>query len=331
MLKRKHFLLILMIIPELVLANAWLDLWFNKNQQGSKLLRQNKNQQAAETFTDSKWKGVAYYRDKQYAKAYTEFKKDNSAQGLYNQGNALAQMQRYQEALNAYNEALKYQKNFPDAEHNIKVVKKLLAQQKQQKSSQNNSESQNKSESEPNQNRQQQSQNNQKQNEQNKQQNSQQNKTNSTNNGQSNKADTNKDNNSQSQNQNSSTNSAQQNKSTANNNLQNNAQNNQAQQQRKAENNNQNFANSNNAVNNQNLQSAKQKVNGGVNSAQAKASENKEQASQIGIYQEKANPDDKQNADVKAALSQIPDDPGGLLKNKFLRDYQKQKQEGDNE
>ena len=35
-------------------------------------------------------------------------------------------------------------------------------------------------------------------------------------------------------------------------------------------------------------------------------------------------PEQKQEQKINAVLSQIPDDPGGLLRNKFLRDYQNQ-------
>ena len=102
----KTALFILFFIPQLVFANSWQDFWFNPNQQGSRLLKQNKNAEAASKFTDNNWKGVAYYRDKQYAKAYAEFQQDNSAEGLYNQGNALAHMEKYQEAIDAYNKAI---------------------------------------------------------------------------------------------------------------------------------------------------------------------------------------------------------------------------------
>jgi hypothetical protein len=43
------------------------------------------------------------------------------------------------------------------------------------------------------------------------------------------------------------------------------------------------------------------------------------------------NPQNYQDQELRAALSQIPDDPGGLLRNKFLRDYQnEQQQQGGN-
>ena len=99
-------ILILLLLPQIALANVWQDLWFNKNQQGSQLLKQNKNDEAAQTFTDKNWKGIAYYRDGKYQEAYDEFKQDNSAQGLYNQGNALAHMQKYQEAIDVLTKAL---------------------------------------------------------------------------------------------------------------------------------------------------------------------------------------------------------------------------------
>ena len=136
MLKRKlNWLLFSLCVPQLALALNWQDMWFNPNQQGARLLAQQKPAEAVAKFSDSNWKGVAYYRDKQYEQAYNEFKQDHSARGLYNQGNALANLQKYSEAIEAYNQALKLQPNFPEAKHNRDLVEKLKNQppQKDQK------------------------------------------------------------------------------------------------------------------------------------------------------------------------------------------------------
>ena len=121
-----------LMLSNTAFAFSFQDLWFNQNQQAARLLDQQKNSEAAAKFSDNHWKGVAYYRDKKYDQALEMFKQDKTANGWYNQGNTLAQMQKYQEAIDAYTKALELQKNFPDAEHNRELVKKLKQQQEQQ-------------------------------------------------------------------------------------------------------------------------------------------------------------------------------------------------------
>lgn len=293
-----------------VLASTWQNLWLNKNQQGSQLLKQNKNTQAAQTFTDKHWKGIAYYRDGKYQEAYNEFKEDNSAQGLYNQGNALAQLGKYEEAIDAYNKSLQLEKNSPDATYNKQLIEKLLKQQQENQSQQDkdNSSKQNK-----------------------EQQKDQQ--QDSSKNGQDKKSQQNNTNNQQ-----QSSNSEQKSGSKPNSGSQSDKpQQNGSQQQtpQKPDNTSQQTRGQSPT----NSQSGQQ----GINREQNKEKLNKTQEKQLNqqlpnstqaisptTNMGKPNymrPQTAVDKEVKSALSQIPDDPGGLLRNKFLRDYQKQTQE----
>ena len=64
------FLIALFLLPGLIYANFWQDLWLNKNQQAAQLLQQKRNKEAAKTFTDDSWKAIAYYKAKDYKEAY---------------------------------------------------------------------------------------------------------------------------------------------------------------------------------------------------------------------------------------------------------------------
>ncbi|WP_288129624.1 VWA domain-containing protein [Microbulbifer sp.] len=119
-------------------GSVWQDLWQTKDQQGRSLLEQGNPEQAANTFENSQWRGTAQYRAGKYDAAAKNFAQNQSAQGLYNLGNSLTQQQRYDEALQAYDEALKKNPNFADAAHNRDIAEKLkkMQQQSQQQSQQ---------------------------------------------------------------------------------------------------------------------------------------------------------------------------------------------------
>jgi Ca-activated chloride channel family protein len=226
-----------LMLSNTAFAFSFEDLWFNQNQQAARLLDQQKNSEAAAKFSDNHWKGVAYYRDKKYDQALEIFKQDKTANGWYNQGNTLAQMQKYQEAIDAYTKALEIQKNFPDAEHNRELVKKLKQQQEQQNKQDQKDQKDQKKNSPEN----------------------------------SDKKDNLADKAKQDQNQQQ----AQQNQATPT------------------------------------------PTPGATPTPAAANNVNN-------------NPQNYQDQELRAALSQIPDDPGGLLRNKFLRDYQNEQQQGGN-
>ncbi|MCX8515015.1 MAG: hypothetical protein ORN24_05545, partial [Burkholderiales bacterium] len=95
----KRVLCILLLIPCLAYANWWHNLWLNNNQQATELLAKKNNILAANTFNDSNWSGIAFYRAHAYESAANKFKLDHSALGYYNLGNSLAFMHKYQEAV----------------------------------------------------------------------------------------------------------------------------------------------------------------------------------------------------------------------------------------
>jgi len=337
MLKRKY--LWLFILPQLACAFSWKDLWFNQDQQGQQLLKDNKNREAAETFSNNRWKGIAYYKDKQFDKAYSEFQTDKSAQGYYNQGNALAQMQKYQEAIDAYTQSLKRDKNNQDAKDNIELLKKL---QQQDKQNNKQDQSQDKNQQEKQDNKQNQSQDNKQSQSDSQQQQGKDQQQNQDNSSQSDK----NGNSQQNQAQNNQQNKNQEQNKSGNNNQQNNMNQQNGQQSSSQQNNKQNdnkAANANEAdkQQSQNQQQSAQKQSGNQQKnpqpdpaneiTQQPPPKNQEKPAANAASSQYMTPEQKQQQELKAELSQIPDDPGGLLRNKFIRDYQKEQQEGNNE
>src|SRR5690606_41911114 len=63
---------------------------------------------------------------------YTTLFRSNSAEGFYNQGNALMQLERYADAVLAYQAALNRRPNWPEAEENLALAQQLAEQQQEQ-------------------------------------------------------------------------------------------------------------------------------------------------------------------------------------------------------
>ncbi|MCO1333537.1 VWA domain-containing protein [Microbulbifer sp. OS29] len=171
-------LLLLTGFPNESQAMEWKDLWQRKDQQGQRLLEQGEAAEAAQKFHNPEWKGTANYRAGNYAKAQENFSHSDEPQGLYNLGNSLVQQGNYEKAIEAYDDALKKQPKFADAEHNREIAEKLKElQEKQQQSGeqQQNQQEQNQQKQGQEQSQEQQAENNKQQpSEQEQQSNSQQ-------------------------------------------------------------------------------------------------------------------------------------------------------------
>jgi Ca-activated chloride channel family protein len=127
----------LILIPnEKAHADIWQDLWKTKDQQGQEHFKQEQFQQAAEQFNNPLWQGSSHYKAGDYEQALAAYQQVDSAESLYNQGNALAKLQRMDEALEAYSKALEKDPNFADAKANKEVIEQLKKQQEQEQQKQ---------------------------------------------------------------------------------------------------------------------------------------------------------------------------------------------------
>lgn len=128
-----------MINSQPVQASLWQDLWQTQDQQAQSAFEQGEFAKAADTFESQQWQASAHYKAGNYQHALEGFEQDNSANGLYNQGNALMQLNHYQEAINRYQQALKMQTPFVEAQQNLELAMKLLEQQAEQSPNQQQS------------------------------------------------------------------------------------------------------------------------------------------------------------------------------------------------
>ncbi|MCG6970293.1 MAG: VWA domain-containing protein [Gammaproteobacteria bacterium] len=145
-------------IPQTSHALSWDDLWKNQNQQAQSAFEQGQPQQAAHQFRNKKWQAAAYYKAKEYEKTLELLDASDAPEDMYNKGNALARLGRIQEAIKAYDTVLKQAPEHEDARYNKELLEKML---KQQQSKQGESDQQEQG-NQQNQQQNQQSQNSQK-------------------------------------------------------------------------------------------------------------------------------------------------------------------------
>jgi Ca-activated chloride channel family protein len=145
---RKGSVALILIAPLLSLseptsASIWQDLWQNPDQQGQQALEAGEAAKAQSLFEDSQWRGSAAYRAGDFESAIGEFIQQDSADGHYNRGNALAKSGDLDGAIEAYDRALQLEPEMEDAQANRDLIEKLKQQQDQQQSSdQNNQQNQ---------------------------------------------------------------------------------------------------------------------------------------------------------------------------------------------
>lgn len=279
----------ILLPPQQSHAASWQDLWFTPDQQASQALQQQDNATAAKLFENTRWQGTAHYHNGDYQHAAEAFAKNNDADSHYNRANALAKAGKLDEAISAYDEALKLAPNNEDAKFNRDLVEKLRQQQQQNSENGQNSNEQN-------------SQKNDAQNQQNsQQQNSQQQ------NGQ--QSDNQSDSDDQKQNESKKEGDQSQQTSSAGQDQKQQQESQQsAQKQQQAEQKDDESAQSQQAMTQQD---------------QDKKANEQQQAQTAQAGEVDTAKLENQQA-VEQWLRRIPDDPSGLLRRKFVREHRKQ-------
>jgi Ca-activated chloride channel homolog len=114
----------------------WASLWQRDDQRAHQALQQGAVDTARTLAQDPALQGAAAYRGNDYATAAKTWAGMDNADAHYNRGNALANAGNYEDALAAYDEALKRTPDMPDALANRKAVEDLLKQQQKQQQDQ---------------------------------------------------------------------------------------------------------------------------------------------------------------------------------------------------
>jgi Ca-activated chloride channel family protein len=126
----------LMIFPLAFLVHAqpaaafsWTDLWQRPDQQAQARLDAGDAKQAQALAESPALRGAADYRAGDMADAVRDFQSVDAADARYNAGNALAKQQQFKEAIAAYDDALRRDPSLADATANKKAVEDWLKKQ----------------------------------------------------------------------------------------------------------------------------------------------------------------------------------------------------------
>jgi len=125
-------LLMLLGSPPQAHAFGWSDLWQRPDQQAAGLLQAGDTAKAAETFQRPDWRAAAQYQAGDYQQALETLDGVQDPDSAYNRGNTLARLGDLKQALAAYDQALEENPRDADARHNRDLVQKLLDRQQAQ-------------------------------------------------------------------------------------------------------------------------------------------------------------------------------------------------------
>lgn len=125
-------------------ASLWSRLWRTPDQRGQALLQKGDAAGAAQTFVDPQHKGHAALQAHDYTGAAKTLAGIDTTEAHYNRGNALAHTGDLQGAIDAYDAALKHNPQHTDARHNRDVVAAALKKQKENNKDSNKQDPQDK-------------------------------------------------------------------------------------------------------------------------------------------------------------------------------------------
>ena len=119
----------LVVLGMLVLTlrhERFVDLWLTPEQQATRALAAGDFETAAARFADPFWRGVAWYRGREFERAAAEFGRVATPESALGAGNSLMLLGRYDDAIANYDRALELRPDWPAAATNraIAVVRR---------------------------------------------------------------------------------------------------------------------------------------------------------------------------------------------------------------
>ncbi len=117
---------VLTVTSQGAMASTWTDAWQRPDQQAAKALSTGDYAAAAKAAADPGRQGSAQYKLGNYSLALENFSRGSGTDADYNRGNALARLGRYPEAVSAYDKAIAESPSNEDAKANKAAVEALM-------------------------------------------------------------------------------------------------------------------------------------------------------------------------------------------------------------
>ena len=111
--------------PATAEAASLTDAFFTRDQQGRWAFEHEHFPQAAALFVDPYWKGIAAYHAADYDVALASFARLQTPQAYFYLGNIYVKRFKFDQAIDAYQQALQLQAQFPEASANLALAKAL--------------------------------------------------------------------------------------------------------------------------------------------------------------------------------------------------------------
>lgn len=299
MFRRGILLMVCFMLPQALHASSWDTIFKTPDQQAEAFFHQENYQEAKELFQNRNWQGAANYRLGDYESAIEAFQEDQTPDGFYNYGTAKAKQGDFEGALKAYQAVLEKDPDHEDAKYNKKLIEEWQQQQKQnqeQNPPQNQENNQSGDQQQQDQNQQQQ-QSDQQQNQDKQGQRDQQQKGDEQPN-QQNKQD------------------KQEKKEQGNKSEQ--------KQQKSPEQQEKESAESENTEGKQDQAPNKDLQDHYRDQVDKELEQEKQPQAEKPVAQQEVSPEDEQRQIDDRWLQRIPDDPGALLRRKFMYQYKNQ-------
>ena len=101
---------------------SWGELLITKDQKGYQLFTSEKYLEAADAFDDRLYKGASFYKAGEFKKAKAVYMMNGTKDGRYNLGNSHMMLGKYEEAIEAYEIALKIDPDLTWAKENMSLA-----------------------------------------------------------------------------------------------------------------------------------------------------------------------------------------------------------------
>lgn len=103
--------------------SRFISMWISPTQQYQKLMNNQEYESAAEIAIDPLRKGTALYLGGQFKEAAAVFGSMSSPEALFNRGNSLVMLGKYDNAIDSFEKSLIVKPGWPEAEANLRLAR----------------------------------------------------------------------------------------------------------------------------------------------------------------------------------------------------------------